>query len=384
MELGRLRHRRAGHAGELGIEAEIILERDRGERLVLVLDGDVLFRLERLVKALGIAAALHHPAGELVDDDHLVIAHDVVRVAREEFVRAERLVGVMRQRDVVNVIERAGLHQARFEQQRLDALDARVRQRHGALLLVLLVILGLKIGDELVDLAIKLGRILGGAGNDERRARLVDQDRIDLVDNRVVERALHHLLEPELHVVAEIVEAELVVGAVGHVGRIGLAPLVVVEAVDDAADLEAEEAVDLPHPLAVALGKIVVHRDDMDALAGQRVEIDRKGRDQGLALAGLHLGDHAAVEDDAAHELDVEMALAERALGRLAHGGESGNQQIVDVFAVLVAFLQRFGAAAEIVVREGGQLGLELVDLVDQRAQALDVTIVRGTKQSPG
>ncbi len=174
----------------------------------------------------------------------------------------------------------------------------------------------------------------------------------DLVHDRVVERALHHLLEPELHVVAQIVEAELVVGAVGHVGGIGRAPLVVVEPVHDAADGEAEEAVDLPHPLAVALGQVVVHGDDVDALARERVQVDRKRRNERLAFARLHLGDHAAMEHVAAHHLHVEMALAERALGGLAHGREGIDHEIVERLAVGVALLQERGAGAQIFVRE--------------------------------
>ena len=71
------------------------------------------------------------------------------------------------------------------------------------------------------------------AGNDEGRARLVDEDRVDFVDDREVVAALNHLLEMELHVVAQIVEAQFVVGAVGHVAGILLAALVVGQAVDD-------------------------------------------------------------------------------------------------------------------------------------------------------
>ena len=276
------------------------------------------------------------------------------------------------------------VEKAVLAQQLLDPLDAGFGQRHGALLLVLLEILGDEVRDQLVDLAIELGGILRRAGNDQRRARLVDQDRIDLVDDRVVERPLHHLLEPELHVVAQIVEAELVVGAVGDVGGVLVAALVVVEPVDDAADGEAEETIDLAHPLAVALGEVVVDGDDMDALARERVEIDRQGRDQRLAFAGLHLGDHAAMEDDAAHQLDVEMALAEGALGRLAHRGEGVDQEIVERLALRQPLLELLGAGAQRRVVERGQLRLERVDLVDQGAQALDVAIVRGTKQSPG
>ena len=191
----------------------------------------------------------------------------------------------------------------------------------------------------------------------------------DLVDDRVIERPLHHLLEPELHVVAEIVEAELVVRAVGHVGRVLVMALNVVDPMDDAADGEAEETIDLAHPFTVALGEVVVHGDDMDALARKRVEIDGKGRDQRLAFAGLHLGDHAAMKDDAANQLDVVMALTERALGRLANRGESLDQDIVKFLALSQPVLELLGAGAQRRVVERGQFRLERVDVIDQGAR---------------
>ena len=71
----------------------------------------------------------------------------------------------------------------------------------------------------------------------------------------------------------------------------------------------------------------------MDALALKRIEIDRERRDQRLAFAGLHLGDFAAVERDAADQLDVVMALAERADGRLADRRERFGKQVVELLA---------------------------------------------------
>ena len=111
LELVGLGHRRAGHAGKLLVHAEIILERDRGERLVLRLDRLMLLGLERLVQAFRIAPARHHAAGELVDDDDLAVAHDVVLVALEQLVRAQRLIDVVHDRDVLDVVKRVGLEQ---------------------------------------------------------------------------------------------------------------------------------------------------------------------------------------------------------------------------------------------------------------------------------
>ena len=81
--------------------------------------------------------------------------------------------------------------------------------------------------------------------DDERRAGFIDQDRIDFVDNCECMATLDHLRHIVLHVVAQVVEAELVVRAVGHVRSVGLAALIIVEAVDDDADGHAEELINL-------------------------------------------------------------------------------------------------------------------------------------------
>ena len=53
------------------------------------------------------------------------------------------------------------------------------------------------------------------------------------------------------------------------------------------------------------------------------------GRNEGLALAGFHLGDLALVERDAAQKLDIEVTHAQLALGNLAGRGEDLGQGIV-------------------------------------------------------
>ena len=138
--------------------------------------------------------------------------------------------------------------------------------------------------------------------------------------------ALDHVLLIKGHVVAQIVKAELIVRAVGDIGSIGGAALVRLEIVDDEADREAEEAIDLPHPFRVALGQIVVDRDDVHALSRQGIEIGRQDGDQRFALAGLHLRDAALMQHDAADELHAVRPHAEYAVRRLAADGASGRR----------------------------------------------------------
>ncbi len=104
-ELLLLGLRGAGHAGELLVEAEVVLEGDRPERLELLLDLHALLRLDGLVEALAPAAAFHDPAGELVDDLHLAVLDHVLDVEVEERLRLERLDEVVDELRVLRRVE---------------------------------------------------------------------------------------------------------------------------------------------------------------------------------------------------------------------------------------------------------------------------------------
>ena len=142
--------------------------------------------------------------------------------------------------------------------------------------------------------------------------------------------ALHAIVQVELHVVAQVVEAELVVGAVGDVGGVGFLALRVVEVVNDDADAEAEEGVELAHPLGVALGQVIVDGDDVDAAPGERVEVDRQSGDQRLTFTGLHFGDLALVQHGAADELHIEVPHLQDAPAGLADHGEGFGHELVE------------------------------------------------------
>ena len=239
---------------------------------------------------------------------------------------------------------------------------------------------GLELGDQLVDGDVELGAVLARAGDDERRARLVDQDRVHLVHDREVVIALQHLREVRLHVVAQVVEAELVVGGVGHVGVVGRLLVALGHARHHHPDAEAERVIDHAHPLGVAAGEVVVDGDDVHAPPGQRVEIDRQGGDQRLALAGLHLGNVALVQEDAADELHVERAQAERAAGRLAGVGEGLRKQVVQRLALGEPRLELGGLGEDALVGERLVLGLERVDPLDGGPGRLDPAVVGGAE----
>ena len=235
---------------------------------------------------------------------------------------------------------------------------------------------GLELPGHPVQDEVELGGLLGGAGDDQGRPGLVDQDGVHFVDDGVVEFALDVVLQGELHVVPKVVEAEFVVGAVGDVRGIGVTALVIVQAVDDGVHPQVQKIVNAAHPLGITFGQIIVDRDDVHALTGEGVEIGGHGGHQGLAFTGLHFSDLALVQDDAADELDVEGTQPQDPGGGLPHRGEGLGQKVVQGLLPVEALLELCGLGPEPGVGQGPVFGLQDVNGVHQGRQALELALV--------
>jgi hypothetical protein len=300
----------------------------------------------------------HDAAGELVDDLDLALLHHVLDVALVQRLGLERLLQVVHELAVLGGVQVVDVERA------LDLVHTLLARSDRLALLVDLVVVGDAQGTgDLRERVVGVGRLLGRTRDDQRRPRLVDQDRVDLVDDRVGMAALDAELDVGREVVAQVVEAELRVGAVGDVALVLRAPIVRVLVGLDHADGQPERLVDRAHPLGVAAREVVVHRHQVHALRRQCVQVERQRGGQRLALAGAHLGDRALVQHRPTEQLHVEVAHAERALGRLAHAGERLGQQVVERLALFEPSAELGGLLAELVVGQRLELIFKRIDV---------------------
>ena len=118
--------------------------------------------------------------------------------------------------------------------------------------------------------------------------------------------ALHQVGGRDGHVVAKIVETELIVGSEGDIGLICPAALLRVGTMlIDAVYTQSIEHIERSHPLRVTLGEVVVYRHHVYTVASQCVEEYGQGGHQGLTLTRGHLGYLALVQGDTAKELYI-------------------------------------------------------------------------------
>ncbi|GGT94378.1 hypothetical protein GCM10010208_16940 [Actinomadura livida] len=158
---------------------------------------------------------------------------------------------------------------------------------------------------------------VGGAGEDERHHRLVDQHRVGLVDQRDGGLGLDDAVRVGGEPVPEQVEADLADRRVRHASLVGRTALGRRGRLAHPADRHAEQLVQRAHPFGVAARQVVVDRHDVDLPAAQRVPGRGEGAGEGLALAGGHLRDVPGQQRERPDELHVERPLAQRAAGGL-------------------------------------------------------------------
>ena len=120
----------------------------------------------------------------------------------------------------------------------------------------------------LVHGQIGFGVVFCLAADDQGCAGFVDQNRVHLIDDRVIEFALHPVCSLVHHVVTQIIKAVFVVGAVGDVTAVGVLFFLAGQLRQIDANTQAEEVVQTSHPLRIAVGQVIVDRDHMHTQAG--------------------------------------------------------------------------------------------------------------------
>ena len=364
-----------GHAGKLVIHTEVVLEGDGSESLVLGLNGDMLLGFQGLMQAIRIAPAGHETAGEFVHNDHLVVRHDVVHVALEDKMRLQGLHNVMLGHHVSGIKEIVQMGEL------LAVRDAFFRQHGRSGFFVHCVVIRLEVGDHIVHGLIQFGGFIARTGDDERCAGLVDENRVDFVDDGIIMSALHQLLGIKFHVVAQVVEAELIVRAIGDIAGVGSLALLIIHVMNDSACGQPEKGVNLPHPFGVAAREVIVDRDHMDTFARKGVQGNGKRGNESFAFAGLHLCDAAAVQDDTADELHIKMPHVHSPARSFAYQCKNIGQDIIQAHAVLLHFFTVLGHTdGEILIAEFLYLRFKGVYFTDNGPQFLEVPVIFAAK----
>ena len=124
-----------------------------------------------------------------------------------------------------------------------------------------------------------------------------------------------------------------------------------------------------PHPVGISGSQVIVDCDDVDTVAGERIEIHRKRRDESLAFTRLHFGDPSEMQRRAAHHLYVVVALANFAASCLADNSKCLDKEVFEISTIGQLLSELNGPVSECSIGQSFDFGFEGIDL---RYEAFD------------
>src|SRR5215813_6985036 len=300
-----------GHSAEPGVMLQEMLQGDRTQDAPAGPYRQPFFSLQRRLQAVGPAPVVHHAPGEFIHQFYAPIAHDVINIAPQQRPRVQRLIDLDQQQVVFGGV------QIPTSQRRFHTVNPALGERDVSAVLVGLPVFAFGGRGHYLGDAVGTGlRPRTFAGDHQRYARLVNEDRIGFVNDREVEGAMDQLIMRSAKSVAQEIEAGFFGGGVSDIGGVGRPASVNAHAFLNGVDAQTQEAVDRPHPCGVAAGEIVVESQHVNATTGARIQTCRRHSRQSLALAGLHLDELSATQRNAGHHLDVERPHAQHSSSR--------------------------------------------------------------------
>jgi len=114
----------------------------------------------------------------------------------------------------------------------------------------------------------------------------------------------------------------------------------------------------------------------MDAFPRNRVQIYRRGGGQSFAFAGLHFGDPPLMQNDAADDLHVKVALAQSAARRLAGCRERFRQQIIGRLPFFQPLFESGGFGLQAVIIQIPKIFFQRINLFRQRFEFFEIIFV--------
>ena len=211
----------------------------------------------------------------LVNDQDLSPVNDVIAIAVEEFLCSNSVIEEADQRSISCFVE------VLDTQLIFNLVDTGFKDTDSLLLLIDFVVLvaNQDIGDA-SELRVPAIDIAGcGARDDQRGTSLVDQNRVDLIDNHEVVSSLDHIFRTLRHVVTQVIKTEFVIRSVRNIGVVLLAAFFRLLSNQHAAHGESQEIVDASHQIRLVLRQIIVHGDNVNALTGQCTQVGGHSRD---------------------------------------------------------------------------------------------------------
>ena len=243
------------------------------------------------MQTIRVTAARHDTSGKLIDNQNLIVLYHVILIPEHQ------IVGTQSKNDIMLNLQILRICQVFNMEILLNTLYAIRSQIDNLILFIDDKVTGLLnlFAQNCIHLAeftagfaalhascknitnlIKFGGLAALAGNDKRSTRFVDQYRVHLIDDGIVEFSLHQLFFVNLHIITQIIKTQLIIGDISNITTVCCTALFIGVAVQNHAYGQAQKFMHLSHPCRISVCQVIIDGNDVYALSFQCIQIRRK------------------------------------------------------------------------------------------------------------
>ena len=384
------------HSGLFLIFVKEILEGDRGKRLALTFYLHMLFRFNRLMQTIGVAASRHNTSGKLIYNQNLIIFYDIILITEHQIVRTQCQIYIVldlqifRIRQVFNVEKFLYfLHTIGCQRYNLIFLIDNEITCLGNLLThdcrhlchLTAGLASLQLMCQNVTNFIKLCGFSALSGNNQRSTSLINQYRVHLIDDGVIQLSLYQLLFINDHVVTQIVKTKFVVRNIRNITGILFSSLIVFHRIENDTNLQTEKFMDFSHPLRITLCQIVIDCDNVHTFSFQCIQISRKCGNKCLTFTGTHLCDTSLMQNHATDQLHTIMFHIQHSSCSLTDRRICLRQKIIQCLSLTETFFKFSRLALKFLVTQRNHLRSQCFYFIYSTNDTFYFTLTVCTKQ---
>ena len=197
---------------------------------------------------------------------------------------------------------------------------------------------------------IQFGGFTTLAGNNQRGTCLVNQYRVHLINDGVVQFSLYQLFFINNHVITKIIKTILVICHVSNITGILLPSFIVFHGVQNHTDSQPQKLMNLSHPLCITLCQIVIDSYNMNSLSFQRIQICRTSRNKSLTFTGSHLRNTTLMQNNTTDQLYPVMLHIQYSLCSFTNRRKSFRKQIIQSFSFGQPFFKLSGLILQFII----------------------------------
>ena len=370
------------HTCFLCIFIEEVLECNGCKRLALTFYFYMLFCLNCLMKSVRITTSRHNTSGKLINDQDFIIRNYIILITVHQVMCTQCKDDIVLDLKILSICKVVNLEKF------LDFFHTFLCQVDDFIFLIYDEITGfldfnthdgIHFGKFLTCLTtfhlfcqnvtclIQLGGFAALSGNDQRCTCLIDQYRVNLIDDGIVQITLYQLLLVDNHIVTQIIETKFIIGNIRNITLICFLTFIMIHIIQNHAYGQSQELMYFSHPFSITFCQVIIDGNDMNTFSFQCIQICRRCGNKCLTFTGLHLCDTSLMKNDTTDELYPVMLHAKHTFCSFTDSCKSFRKKIVQSFSFCKSFFIFFCFTTQLLIRQCLHLRTITFDFIRDR-----------------